>query len=88
MMPVNMRVVLNVTKLLLIDKGVQNHNVLWQMVTSSDLIFSHVSGEYSCVLEFFKEVQHELLTNLEVVCRSMDGLNLHVLPASSVISFK
>jgi hypothetical protein len=82
MMPINMRVQLNLSKLVPVDTDdALDQNALWKMVNCYDPMHSPVSGIFSGVLASFQEGGSSVNTNLSPVYGSMDGLNLVAIPA-------
>jgi len=82
MMPTNMRVQLNLSKLVPVDTDdALDQNALWKMVNCYDPMHSPVSGNFSGVSASFQEGGSSATTNLLPVYGSMDGLNLVAIPA-------
>jgi hypothetical protein len=82
MMPINMRVHLNLSKLVPVDTDdALDQNALWKMVNCYEPMHSPVSGIFSGVLASFQEGGSSVTTNLSPVYGSMDGLNLVAIPA-------
>jgi hypothetical protein len=76
MMPINMRVKLNLSKLVPVDTDdALDQNALWKMVNCYDPMHSPLSGIFSGVLASFQEGGSSVNTNLSPVYGSMDGLN-------------
>ena len=93
MIPVNMRVCLNVAKLLPVDDDEADNNLLWSMVTCYDPVNSPVSGTFNGVIASFQEVNSgenspTLLTevfgrNEDVSCK--EDINVKAVPADPAI---
>ena len=68
MMPINMRVQLNLSKLVPVDTDdALDQNALWKMVNCYDPMHSPVSGIFSGVLASFQEGGSSVNTNLSPV---------------------
>ena len=93
MIPVNMRVCLNVAKLQPVDNDEADSNLLWTMVTCYDPVNSPVSGTFKGVIASFQEVNSgetppTLLTevfgcNEDVRCG--EDINVKAVPADPAI---
>jgi hypothetical protein len=82
MMPINMRVQLNLSKLVPVDTDdALDQNALWKMVNCYDPMHSPLSGTFSGVLASFQVGGSSVNTNLSPVYGSLDGLNLVAIPA-------
>jgi hypothetical protein len=82
MMPTNMRVQLNLSKLVPVDNDdALKQNAMWNMVNCYDPMDSPVLGSFSGVLASFQEGTSNVSTNLLPVYGLMDGLNLVAIPA-------
>jgi hypothetical protein len=82
MMPINMRVHLNLSKLVPVDtEDARDQNAFWKMVNCYDPMQSPLSGTFSGVLASFQVGGSSVNTNLSPVYGSLDGLNLVAIPA-------
>ncbi len=85
MMPINMRVHLNLSKLVPVDtEDALDQNALWKMVNCYDPMHSPLSGTFSGVLASFQVGGSSVNTNLSPVYGSLDGLNLVAIPVDRV----